>query len=160
MVSVVAARSPPLARFNGSCSHVGVARWCLHRGHTRYTAVLNRLCCVLRVLRVLTRRVGHVGECVGQCNLDTHKSFDGMTGEYMYGPNGNTRAMQWFAFWGNGTTTAADMLEAGAGAGAGKLASTGTGTVTGTLNTTLGLYAAAHDPLSRLHHPRAVRRGA
>jgi hypothetical protein len=57
--------------------------------------------------------------------MDLLASADGMTSadgvkEYAWMPNGNSRSMQWFAYWSNRT------------------------------GRSLGLYAAAHDPLSRL----------
>ena len=69
---------------------------------------------------------GHVGECAGQCEMEMQKYWDGMvdhtTGvkEYEFMPNGNSRSMQWFAFYSNATSKR------------------------------LGLYVAAHDPDSRL----------
>eukprot|EP01052_Picozoa_sp_SAG31_P029775 SAG31_NODE_2990_length_4812_cov_6.899215_2_plen_779_part_00 len=63
---------------------------------------------------------GHVGQCAGNCKMSLLHSADGMQHEFGYMPNGNSRAMQWFAFWSNSSTRQ------------------------------LGLYCAAHDPDSRL----------
>ena len=70
---------------------------------------------------------GHAGECAGGilCTMSPTKTWDGMgTGhqqhELSYMPNGNFRSMQWLAWWSNSS------------------------------GRSIGLYAAAHDPLSRL----------
>ena len=63
---------------------------------------------------------GHTGQCSGNCKMNLLQSADGMHNEFAWMPNGNSRAMQWFAYWSNRT------------------------------GRSLGLYAAAHDPLSRL----------
>jgi hypothetical protein len=68
---------------------------------------------------------GHAGQCSGNCKMDLLASADGMKSgdgvdEFAFMPNGNSRSMQWFAYWSNRT------------------------------GRSLGLYAAAHDPLSRL----------
>eukprot|EP01051_Picozoa_sp_SAG22_P011911 SAG22_NODE_1187_length_5217_cov_5.282532_4_plen_570_part_00 len=70
---------------------------------------------------------GHAGpKCGGNCKMDMLQYWDGMidhetgTKEYAYMPNGNSRSMQWFAFYSNHTTKR------------------------------LGLYAGAHDAGSHL----------
>lgn len=69
---------------------------------------------------------GHAGKCGGNCKMDMLQYWDGMvdkvtgTKEYAYMPNGNSRSMQWFAFWSNFTSKR------------------------------LGLYAGAHDASSHL----------
>ena len=63
---------------------------------------------------------GHQGQCAGNCKMSLLKSADGMLHEFAFGPNGNSRSMQWFSFWSNSSTQR------------------------------LGLYVGAHDPQSRL----------
>jgi hypothetical protein len=69
---------------------------------------------------------GHSGKCSGNCKMDMLQYWDGMvdqstgTKEYAYMPNGNSRSMQWFAFYSNTTSKR------------------------------LGLYAGAHDAGSHL----------
>lgn len=47
---------------------------------------------------------GHAGECAGLCELNLHKTAIINASEFSYMPNGNSRAMQWLAFYGNAVT--------------------------------------------------------